>query len=139
MTDMDATTTPLSLEWWERFRAAWNEQAETRERLAGAGALLFEVEGDPERRVLADLDEHGWMTVSPAREAAHPDTPTFTASEKGWLRFLGGELGAVQAVIGGTLRYQGPIAFVMRNRTSFDALAEVAARMNETTPTAARP
>jgi putative sterol carrier protein len=139
MTDVDVHVTPLSLEWWERFRASWNDQAEARERLAGAGALLFEVEGDPERRVLADLDERGWMTVSPAREAAHPDTPTFTATEKGWLRFLGGELGAVQAVISGTLRYQGPIAFVMRNRTSFDALAEVAARMKETTPTAVRP
>lgn len=45
--------------------------------------------------------------------------------------FLSGGIGAVQAVIGGTLRYQGPIAFVMRNRTSFDALAEVAAQMKE--------
>ena len=131
MTDTDAPGTPLSLEWWERFRASWNDRAEARERLAGAGALLIRVKGDPERRVLADLDERGWMTVSPAGEADHPDTPTFTATEEGWLRFLRGEIGAVQAVTSGTLVYQGPFAFVMRHRTSFDALAEVAAGMTE--------
>ena len=131
MTDTDAPVTPLSLEWWEWFRASWNDQAEARERLAGAGTLLFQVKGDPGRRILAHLDERGWMTVSPAGDADHADTPTFTATEEGWLRFLRGEIGAVQAVMSGTLNYQGPIAFVMRNRTSFDAFAEVAAGMKE--------
>jgi hypothetical protein len=131
MSDMDAPMRPLSPDWWERFRAAWNAREEARRRLAGAGTLLFRVEGDPERRVLAHLDEQGWMTISPVRDPVRPDTPTFTAAEEGWLRFMCGEVGAVQAVMSGTLRYEGPVTFVMRNRTSFDAFAEVAAGMRE--------
>lgn len=131
MSDTDSrTTAPLTMAWWARFRTAWNRHDEGRERLAGAGTLVFRVVGDRERSVRVHLDDGGWMTVAPAPEEAYPDIPTFSAAEDGWLRFLQGRMGAVQAVMSGTLRYEGPLAFVMRNRTSFDAFAEVAAAMD---------
>jgi putative sterol carrier protein len=117
----------FSDEWCNGFIESWNGNPALHEGLAGAGAVVFELDDETTTwHCILSWDETG--AVSRLNTPIDQAMPRFRAGKAEWDEFIAGTYSAVAGVLGGKIRYTGRMSFAFRYGACFDRIAEVARR-----------
>lgn len=112
----------FSGEWWDAALARWNASAVV-ERLAGLGTIQFRVLDSEQPPVIIDWDPGG--QARRCCDSRQPDL-VLDASLENWWAFLQGEFKASQAILDGTIGFQGDVHRILPYSEAFNLLAQVA-------------
>lgn len=112
----------FSSEWTAGFVALWNEVSTTTgKRLSGSAPTAFRLLGTRTHEMVVCWDACG--AIACVDQVA---TRRFSSDEAGWSRLMSGALSPVAAVMGGTIWYEGDLAFLARSAKAFNEIVRVA-------------
>lgn len=115
----------FSCEWAAGFVALWNAGSTTTgKRLSGSAPTAFRLLGTCTHEMVVCWDALGAVACADGVAAQR-----FSSDEAGWTRLMSGILSPVAAVMGGTIRYEGDLAFLARSAKAFNEIVRVASKV----------